>query len=62
MTINHDCRAKQPEHDRIASEIDAWLLDNNHAIQLVPIGATSGVKRSFNGPASDRLPPLIEDL
>lgn len=62
MTINHDCRAKQPEHDRISNEIDTWLRDNNHHIQIVPLGATSGVNRSFNGPASDRLPPRIEDL
>lgn len=62
MTINHDCRAKQPEHDRIANEIDTWLRDNNHRIQIVPLGATSVVNSSFNGPASDRLPPRIEDL
>ena len=48
MTTNHDCRQRQPEHDRIASEIDAWLRDSSHKIELVPIGVTTGTRLDSN--------------
>lgn len=37
--MNHDVRARQPEHDQIAKDVAEW--EKTHKIEVIPFGAVS---------------------
>lgn len=46
-TLQHDCRERQPIHDRIEKEVADWLAAN-HAIEVIPQGVCTGSVDYFN--------------
>lgn len=58
---NHDCRAKQPEHDRIASEIAEW--EKTHTIERIDFGAVSNPQGPhFNNKARGSTKMMADDF
>lgn len=57
---NHDCHAKQPEHDRIARDIEEW--EKTHKIEVITFGAVSNPQGPvFNGQRTTKNLPLDYD-